>query len=136
MNRKVYKRVLLDSSRSGVLSPIGMPELVYYPETDSLIDVIKAELSKVRTDVQKGLDYLDEDAIAEYLFENYSKFGTYDNTIDGWFEEGDESFVGIISSESPWFELVDSFNFDYWDDETFDKWCIYQAQVCDENALN
>jgi hypothetical protein len=136
MKQKVYKRVLLDSSRSGVLSPIGMPELIYYPSDESIIDVIKAELSKVRADVKQGLEEMGEEFADKYLFENYSKFGTYDNTIDGWFEEGEESFVGIISSDSPWFKLVDSFHFDYWDDETFDKWCSYQAQACEDNALN
>jgi hypothetical protein len=126
MKEKVYKRVLLDSSRSGVLSPIGVPELIYYPVENSIIDVIKSEISKVLADA----------AMSDKVDDYYSKFGTYDNTIDGWFEEGEESFVGIISSDSPWFKLVDSFHFDYWDDETFDKWCSYQAQACEENALN
>ena len=126
MKEKVYKRVLLDSSRSGVLSPIGVPELIYYPVENSIIDVIKSEISKV-------LAYA---AMSDKIDDYYSKFGTYDNTIDGWFEEGEETFVAIISSDSPWFKLVDSFHDDYWDDETFDKWASYQAQACEDNALN
>jgi hypothetical protein len=126
MKEKVYKRVLLDSSRSGVLCPIGVPELIYYPVENSIIDVIKSEISKVLADA----------AMSDKVDDYYSKFGTYDNTIDGWFEEGEEMFVGIISSDSPWFKLVDSFHDDYWDDETYDKWVAYQEQACEENALN
>jgi hypothetical protein len=32
--------------------------------------------------------------------------------------------------------MVDSFHYDYWDDELYDKWVAYQAQACEDNALN
>ena len=127
MKEKVYKRVLLaDHVGSGVLCPMGVPELIYYPVDTSIIDVIKSELSKVLACADMS------DKIDDY----YSKFGTYDNTIDGWFEEGEEAYVGIISSDSPWFKLVDSFHAATWGDETNDKWVAYQEQACEDNALN
>ena len=126
MKEKVYKRVLLDSSRGGFRWPIGVPELIYYPVENSIIDVIKSEISKVLACA----------AMSDKIDDYYSKFGTYDNTIDGWFEEGEDKFVGIISSDSMWFDMVDSFHYDDWDDELYDKWVAYQEQACEDNALN